>query len=91
MTTTDTAEEIRINARVRGPLAAHVQERIGPAGIYESQSEYIRDLIRHDMGLHDDLSASIDRGLDDIKEGRYHKWDVEKIRKEGKARIAAAK
>ena len=46
----ETTEETRINVRVRGPMAAHVHNVIGPQGMYESQSEYIRDLIRRDMG-----------------------------------------
>ncbi len=42
-------QETRINVRIKGPLAVHVEQSIGPQGLYENQSEYIRDLIRHDM------------------------------------------
>lgn len=39
----------RINARLSGPLAAFVQRMVGSKGLYETPSEYIRDLIRRDM------------------------------------------
>lgn len=44
-----THPETRINVRIKGPMAEHVERSIGPQGLYENQSEYIRDLIRHDM------------------------------------------
>ena len=39
----------RINARLSGPLADFVQRMVGDRGLYETPSEYIRDLIRRDM------------------------------------------
>ncbi|MBA2521293.1 MAG: CopG family transcriptional regulator [Chloroflexia bacterium] len=39
----------RINARLSSPLAEFVEQMVGPAGLYETPSEYIRDLIRRDM------------------------------------------
>lgn len=39
----------RINARLSGPLAAFVERMVGSQGLYETPSEYIRDLIRRDM------------------------------------------
>ena len=30
-------------------MAEHVERLTGPEGLYENQSEYLRDLIRHDM------------------------------------------
>jgi antitoxin ParD1/3/4 len=39
----------RINARLSPPLAAFVEQMVGPNGLYETPSEYIRDLIRRDM------------------------------------------
>jgi Arc/MetJ-type ribon-helix-helix transcriptional regulator len=41
--------EARLNVRVKGPMAAYVERLTGPDGLYENQSEYLRDLIRHDM------------------------------------------
>lgn len=83
-------KETRINVRVKGVMSDYVQEQIGEKGLYESQSEYIRALIRKDMEKNEsaDLSASIGRGLDDIKNGRISKWDVEEIRAEAKAELA---
>lgn len=39
----------RINARLSQPLAEFVDRMVGEAGLYETPSEYIRDLIRRDM------------------------------------------
>lgn len=39
----------RINARLSGPLAAFVERMVGNTGLYETPSEYVRDLIRRDM------------------------------------------
>jgi antitoxin ParD1/3/4 len=39
----------RINARLSGPLATFVERMVSTNGLYETPSEYIRDLIRRDM------------------------------------------
>ncbi|MCL2522979.1 MAG: CopG family transcriptional regulator [Betaproteobacteria bacterium] len=39
----------RINARLSRPLAEFVGRMVGEAGLYETPSEYVRDLIRRDM------------------------------------------
>jgi len=39
----------RINARLSAPLARFVDEMVGKDGLYETPSEYVRDLIRRDM------------------------------------------
>jgi len=39
----------RINARLSGALSEFVARMVGEAGLYETPSEYIRDLIRRDM------------------------------------------
>jgi len=67
----NTPEETRLNVRVKGPLAEHVARRIGKGGLYETPSEYIRDLIRHDMLEEGDIVESILAGLDDAKNGRF--------------------
>ena len=36
----------RINARLSRPLAEFVDRMVGEAGLYETPSEYVRDLIR---------------------------------------------
>lgn len=40
---------VRINARLSQPLAEFVDRMVGEAGLYETPSEYVRDLIRRDM------------------------------------------
>ena len=73
--------EIRINVRVRGPMSRYVQRQIGPQGIYESQSEYIRDLIRHDMEKQEqyDVRASLLEGYADLATGNYRSRPMEDI------------
>ena len=39
----------RINARLSQPLAEFVDRMVGEAGLYETPSEYIRDLVRRDQ------------------------------------------
>ena len=36
----------RINARLTQPLAEFVERMVSEAGLYETPSEYVRDLIR---------------------------------------------
>lgn len=42
----------RINARLSQPLADFVHQMVGATGLYETPSEYVRDLIRRDMERH---------------------------------------
>lgn len=37
-----------LNVRVSGALSEHVAANVGPDGVYENVSEYVRDLIRRD-------------------------------------------
>ena len=38
-----------LNVRVTGDLGVHVADNVGEYGRYENVSEYVRDLIRHDL------------------------------------------
>ena len=38
-----------LNVRVGGDLGEHVADNVGKYGRYENVSEYVRDLIRHDL------------------------------------------
>ncbi len=67
----------RVNARLSGPLASFVERMIGEDGLYETPSEYIRDLIRRDMerrGSESDIQRLFETKLlgayDDIATGR---------------------
>jgi len=37
-----------VNVRISGKLRRFIEEQLGPQGLYESASEYVRDLIRKD-------------------------------------------
>lgn len=53
MTSLDHSEETRLNVRLSGPLADHVNRQVDSA-LYSTHSEYIRDLIRRDMAADSD-------------------------------------
>ena len=38
-----------VNVRITGTLKSHLKQQIGPAGLYDNASEYVRDLIRRDL------------------------------------------
>lgn len=44
-----------VNVRIPGKLKTFISEQSGPDGLYESASEYVRDLIRKDFKHHEDL------------------------------------
>jgi antitoxin ParD1/3/4 len=62
----------RINARLSQPLAEFVDRMVGEAGLYETPSEYVRDLIRRDMERRDGqlLQDAILAGYRDVAAGR---------------------
>ena len=78
---TEEQPEARIDVRVKGPMAAHLASVIGSNGLYENQSEYIRDLIRHDMADRpaDDLAAGLLEGYAQLAAGDYRKRDMSEI------------
>lgn len=41
-------KEMTLNVRVGGELGEFIAENVGEHGLYESVSEYVRDLIRRD-------------------------------------------
>ncbi len=67
----------RINTRLSRPMAEFVARMIGEDGLYETSSEYIRDLIRRDMesrGGDADAQAAFEAHIieayRDVAEGR---------------------
>ena len=62
----------RINARLSQPLAEFVDRMVGEAGLYETPSEYVRDLIRRDMERRDGqfVQNAILTGYRDLVAGR---------------------
>ena len=65
--------ETRLNVRIEGVLHDHV-EAVIRQGLYSNQSEYVRDLIRHDMAsqlsIADQMTETILQSHDDIINGR---------------------
>ena len=62
----------RINARLSQPLAEFVDRMVGEAGLYETPSEYVRDMIRRDMERRDGqfVQDAILTGYRDLTAGR---------------------
>ncbi len=62
----------RINARLSQPLAEFVGRMVGEDGLYETPSEYVRDLIRRDMERRDIpfMQDAILSGYRDLAAGR---------------------
>lgn len=68
----------RINARLSAPLAKFVTEMVGENGLYETPSEYVRDLIRRDMEHRASrdadvrqLEQAVVQGYRDLAAGRF--------------------
>lgn len=62
----------RINARLTGALADFVARMVGKTGLYETPSEYVRDLIRRDMERRENPAEheSILAGYQDFSAGK---------------------
>ncbi|GHU45030.1 hypothetical protein AGMMS50289_15080 [Betaproteobacteria bacterium] len=62
----------RINARLSQPLSEFVGRMVGENGLYETPSEYVRDLIRRDMERRDGqfMQDAILTGYRDLAAGR---------------------
>ena len=58
-----------MNLSLTDELLSYVKGRVGDSGLYSTPSEYLRDLIRHDM----EAQATVEHigsGLDDLIHGR---------------------
>ena len=47
-----------VNVRIGGKLGRLIEEQASPNGLYESASEYVRDLIRRDYQRHEERKWS---------------------------------
>ena len=67
--------ESRLNVRIEGEMSNHVDTLI-EQGLYSNQSEYVRDLIRHDMTDYniEETRQSLIRGYADLREGNYKEF-----------------
>ena len=59
-----------LNLSLTDELRHYVDTRASDKDIYATPSEYIRDLIRHDMQQHVVLQHTL-QGLDDFKHGHF--------------------
>jgi antitoxin ParD1/3/4 len=59
-----------LNLSLTNELREFINSRVGDTGLYATPSEYLRDLIRKDMGAQTTLSHIMD-GLNDIKKGQF--------------------
>ena len=80
----DTAiNETRLNVRLKGILAEYVDGVVN-SSLYESHSEYVRDLIRRDMTQNaqepeEEIRAKIIKGFTQLKNGEYDDQPLDDI------------
>lgn len=72
-----------VNVRISGKLKHFILQQVGAKGLYESASEYIRDLIRKDYYLQekskwDWLYNELKYGIN-AEESEFELFDPEKI------------
>jgi antitoxin ParD1/3/4 len=81
MLKTSTGKESRLNVRVKGLLADHVNSLVGAEGLYDNQSEYLRDLIRKDMYQRDNdsLRQEIQLSYSQLSKGDYREVSVKSL------------
>jgi len=59
-----------MNLSLTDELRDFIDSRTGNAGVYATPSEYLRDLIRHDMESQS-IVTHVVGGLDDLTHGRF--------------------
>lgn len=62
-----------VTAKLPAHLAEHVGEVTGNGGIYDSRSEYIRDLVRRDM---EQNSEPMRKEINDLLESTFHDDEI---------------
>lgn len=84
-------KETRLNVRVKGVLAEHVEQLVGPQGLYENQSEYLRDLIRQDMYQKDadTLRREIQASYAQLSRGDYRQISPQTLYDEAMTELEA--
>jgi antitoxin ParD1/3/4 len=79
-----------VNVRFAGELQKFIQTRVGDSGLYNSASEYIRDLVRRDYEREEVrkwsfLRSELQPGLE-AGESEFEELDANAIIKEARAR-----
>jgi antitoxin ParD1/3/4 len=59
-----------LNVSLTDELRKYIDERASDTDLYATPSEYIRDLIRQDMGAHQ-VITHVMNGLNDLKNGNF--------------------
>lgn len=82
-----------VNVRLSGRLRQFIDERSGPKGLYESASEYIRDLVRQDYEKTEEqkwdrLIAQLTPGMN-ADESEFVDFDPDQLIKEARSERAA--
>jgi antitoxin ParD1/3/4 len=72
-----------VNVRITGKLRRFIEEQASPNGLYESASEYVRDLIcrdyqRHEVRKWSWLMDQLRPGME-AEESEFVSWDPEEI------------
>lgn len=79
--TVESIKESRVHVRLKGVIAEYFESVIGPQGLYENQSEYIRALIRRDMAQLPsyDVASGLLEGYEQLATGHYRKRPMSEI------------
>ena len=77
-----------VNVRITGKLRRFIEEQASPSGLYESASEYVRDLIRRDYQRQEErkwtwLMDQLRPGME-ADESEFVPLDLEEILKAAK-------
>ncbi|MDX8405110.1 MAG: hypothetical protein R8K50_03060 [Mariprofundus sp.] len=67
-----------LNISLTDALRSYVNTRASDSDAYATPSEYIRDLIRHDMENQSTV-LHVKNGLDDVKHGRFSEKSILEI------------
>ncbi len=84
-----------VTIRVSGTLRNFINQRAGENGLYESASEYLRALIRHDYEQKENrkwvmLAKELKPALQ-AKQSEFFPFDAQSIIKDAKAKYGAKK
>ena len=81
-----------VNVRVTGELRKHLDQQTGVSGLYDNASEYVRDLIRHDLRSKADawnwLKAKLEPGLC-AEDAAFRQVSAEEIIARSKKRLTS--
>lgn len=81
--------EIRLNVRLAGPLADHVNHRV-ESNRFNTHSEYIRDLVRRDMDSENaELRRRLIEGYSQLAAGNFREVSADELFNKAMDRLRA--